>query len=219
MKKNIGISIILSLFTLSLSAQSAWLSTNFGFSRGYEAATINDTESYAAVNSVGADMFMWVIDYYDDFGLYVQGSTYFPQTARPGPQGTETIANYSLYDFIASFGFTAGPALRLEFTDETEVLFGFGGHLSVLTGFYEKYVSGSGTVNFSIISMNLGIGSNLSINYYLDEEIYMTMGFIFNYDFFNYFSVTLNNTTDDVVPDDYSYITLNPFIGFGLFVY
>lgn len=228
--------LLLSLITLQATAQSVMMMTNFGISRAYEAVSLENTknssgtyinnvgnvtyasESYGAMNSLGADFQMYLLDEDEGFGFFLQFSTYFPLSARLGPDSSTKKTTYANYSRINKLGGIFGLAANMRISDQLSVLFGTGLHIMLFSCSYEQYYSGYGYKDHDVDALNLGIGSNLIINHYLDDEVFIYGGMSFIYDFANFTTTKKHTTTTDYTPGSYSFIIFNPQIGIGVFL-
>jgi len=215
MKKLFLVSILIAgIGTKAFSLSEAWLSFGFEYGNLFETATDGDNTAKTYMVSPGINLNVYSFWNGKDVGLFVHDIFAFPQKGTLEINGSKTTVDFSTYDFIMQVGIIIGPGFRCNINDNLKLQFGIGFSFMELGASYRH-----GTVSFSELSFNFGIGGDIGIKYNITDIFFLNIGSIITFDFANYTSVSSSFVNASDWAKDYSMFGLRPYICIGVNLY
>lgn len=203
MKNRFGLIVILTLAVSAMAfANENRLSMGFEYGNFFEKRTDNgvDIETYkGSPGFVFSGYHLW-----DNFGFFHSHSLLFPTNISSKTDGYEDFIQYNL---------TAGPAFKVAFTDKLDMNLGIG----ISAG----YVFGE--LNDKKLSqVNLGVGGDVGISFFANKRMYVNIGSLVSYHFFNITKIGYEYDDDDDYLEDiektrnYNMAGVRPYIKIGI---
>ncbi|MDR2490149.1 MAG: hypothetical protein LBD20_01955 [Spirochaetaceae bacterium] len=148
-------------------------------------------------------------------GLFFHFSFLFPVLLEKKTGGTEAKVDLSYYDFLfqasallgAGFRFDVGGAFRLNLGVGPEI-FGLLARAEKKSDLYSAY-------NYSLSSLNIGIGTVVEISLEALAPFYIALGTVLSYNFLNYTVVSSPNINQNGWAKEYALFSVRPYICFG----
>jgi hypothetical protein len=166
MKKNIVLAGIF-IFCINTMTFSFEGRHSFGFAYGniFETRTDGGIDIETYIGSPGFELagyFFW-----NDVGFFFNNSFLFPKSVT---------ANIDAYDYFFHYNFIIGPAFKIGFTEKLDMSLGLGFSLGPTTGEYNDN---------SLSLFNVGIGGDIGLSWFINKSVYINIGSILSYSFFN----------------------------------
>jgi hypothetical protein len=123
--------------------------------------------------------------FWDNFGFFFNNSFLFPSNIKTNIDG---------YNYGFMYNFIIGPAYKITFTPKMDMTLG--------VGFSLGPVVGEPTTLF-----NVGIGGDIGISYFLNKYVYINIGSVLSYHFWNRSSTdtgTYDQEGDEIDISEYS---------------
>ncbi|NBK24738.1 MAG: hypothetical protein EOM68_22270 [Spirochaetia bacterium] len=201
--KKLGV-VLLVLLQCSVYAGEGTLSVGMQYGLMLEKVSTGATTNSMTLHSYGGNLRATNFSENSNMGIFVNDSFLFPQGGKIN--GTNfTLENV---DFAFLLGMTLGPVYRKSLDQTKTAYIGIGPSFQQFTLIDEQ--SGS--------SMNIlfGIGSDFGCTFALSETNFIHLGMQIDYSFAIYSLV--NNRSGVWHDEDYSNVTVRPYIGIGMVV-
>lgn len=220
MKKRVfPLVLLVGINTVCFSLAEGWLSLGFEYGNFFERTSDGGNTVQSYIGSPGINLNIYGFWNGMNVGIFVHDIFAFPQTGNSVINGVNTDINFSAYDFVMQTGIILGPGFRYNFTDKLKLQCGIGFSVLGTAGDYRESIPGYGTIGFSIVSYNLGIGCDMGIKYDITNVFYINIGSILTFDFASYTSFTSSFGNTSEWAKDYFMFGLRPYISIGINLY
>jgi len=202
MIKRIFIFTTLCLFNGIVSSQTmSQLSVGFEEANSFETNTNHDL---LYIPSLGIDLTDYTF-FNRNFGVFMHTELLFPISS-----------DFQIYDSSIEAGVLFGPSFRIPISSVFEVVFGIGFDVSGTFIRYTKDIKSFGQIRYERNELNLGLGGDIRVKWFINKIFYINAGGIFSWYFSNYSSVISNYGDYAKFAQNYSMFSLNPYVGIGL---
>jgi len=140
-----------------------------------------------------------------NFGVFVHTELLFP-----------VLRDFQIYDSSIVIGALFGPSLRIPLNSVFDVVFGIGFGISGTSIRYTQDTRSFGQINYERNELNLGLGGDVRIKWFISNIFYINAGSILSCYFINYSSVISKYGDYAGFTQNYYMFSLNPYIGIGL---
>lgn len=179
-KKNIVlIGFLMLCVNITAFSFESRLSFGFEFGNTFETRTDRGIDIETYMGSPGVDLSGYY--FWDNIGFFINNSFLFPNIVK---------TNIDVYDYFFQYNFIIGPAFKIRFNEKTDMTLGLGFSLGPTIGENN---------NISMSLFNLGIAGDIGLNYFINKIVYISIGSIFSYHFFN---VTKTDTGEYILDGD-----------------
>jgi hypothetical protein len=141
------------------------LSFGFEFGNTFEKRTDGGIDIETYLSSPGIDLSGYLL--WNNFGFFFNNSFLFPNLITTNIDG---------YDYFFQYNFIIGPAFKIGFTEKLDMTLGLGFSLGPTVGKYNDN---------SLSLFNVGIGGDIGLSYFINKSVYINIGSILSYHFFN----------------------------------
>jgi hypothetical protein len=211
--------LITGISTMAFSLSESWSSFGFEYGNFFETASdgANTAKTYMASPGINLNVYSFWNGM--DVGLFVHDIFAFPQRGTLEINGNKTYVDLSVYDFIMQVGIIIGPGFRYSINDNLKLQFGIGLSFMELVGTYSQYIPYYGTVSYSQLSFNFGIGCDIGIKYDITDTFFLNIGSIITLDFASHSSISSSYGNASNLAKDYFMFGLRPYICIGFNMY
>jgi hypothetical protein len=180
MNKKLGFVVILTLAASVMGFSNENL-LSFGFEYGnfFEKRTEGGVDIETYRGSPGFNFSGYHL--WDNFGFFHSHSFLFP---------TNISSNIEGYDYFFQYNVIFGPAFRIMFNEKMNMNLGIGVNLGPVVGEFN---------NKKLTQFNLGIGGDIGISFFVNKMVYVNIGSLVSYHFFN---ITSIGTGEYEIDDD-----------------
>jgi len=140
-----------------------------------------------------------------NFGVFVHTEILFP-----------VLRDFQIYDRSIVIGTLFGPSFRIPLNSVFEAIFGIGFGVSGTFIRYNQNAGSSGQINYERNELNLGLGGDVQIKWFISNTFYMNAGNILSCYFCNHSFITSKYGGYAGFTQNYCMFSLNPYIGIGL---
>lgn len=221
-RTRLGLTVLL-LVTASMSVFAEtenWIYGGFEYSKAYETQQPGGIVVHSSMDSIGANLSGFTFWNRGNIGLYVHDSFLFPKSGTVTANGQTYSADLTTYDFLTEIGLIIGPGFRYTFGQAGALYGGLGLHGMEMVGRNSQYVSGYGTVDYSLSSFNIGVGTDVGLKVDLGSTVALVGGVSVVYDPINYTSTSSNYLgSTQQWSSNYSLVAVDPYLGIGINFY
>ena len=201
----------------SVSAETeSWLYGGFEYSKAFETTHSSGSVIHSTMDSVGANLSAFTFWNRGDIGLYTHDSFLLPRSGTISAAGQTYSADLTAYDSLYDLGIVVGPGFRRPLSKSATLYGGVGMHGMELLADKSLYISGVGTVQYSELAFNIGLGADAGIKVDLGTAVSFVWGVSAVYDPLNYTSISTSYSGSTAQrSSDYSFISVDSYVGFG----
>jgi hypothetical protein len=218
LKKYFVLVLLVGIGPTVYSLSETWVSFGFEYGNFFEKSydVINTAKSYISSPAINLNVYQFYNG--TNTGLFIHDIFAFPKSGTIVLNGKKDKVDFSAYDFIMQVGIVIGPGFRYSFSNKLKLQFGIGFSALETTSFYSAYNSSYGTIDYSRISFNFGIGGDIGLKYDITNTFFVNIGSILGYDFASFTSLDSSKESTAVWASNYSMLHLRPYftIGFNL---
>jgi hypothetical protein len=156
------------------------------------------------IPSVGINLTNYVF-FNGNFGVFLHTDLLFPVSG-----------NFQIYDSSIVISALIGPSFRIPIYSAFEAAFGVGFDVSGTFIRYAHDTKSFGQEKYERNELNLGLGGDIRIKYFISKTFYVNAGSILSWYFSNYSSVISKYGDYARFAQNYSMFSVNPCIGIGL---
>jgi hypothetical protein len=200
-KRTVTFAILIFIDTLIFSQTITQLSIGFEDSNSFEKNANHDS---LFIPSLGVDLTDYTF-FNGNFGAFIHTVFIFPVSR-----------GFQIYDNSVMASALIGPAYKLPIDSNFEIVFGLGFSVSGMFYRYSRDTQSSGRIKYERNEVNLGIGGDIQVKWFLYRSLYINIGSILSWDFSNYSSVISRYGDYARFTEKYSMFSLNPYLGIGL---
>jgi hypothetical protein len=192
------------LFLLVFFNGIVFAQTTNQLSVGFEAANSFETNINNYIPSIGFDLTDYTF-FNKNFGAFIHTELLFP------------VSNdFQIYDSSIAIGILIGPSFKVPINSAFEIAFGVGFDVSGTFIKYTRDTKSFGQINYERNELNLGLGGDIRIKYFISKLFYINAGSILSLYLSNYSSVISKYGGYARFAQNYSMFSVNPYIGIGL---
>jgi hypothetical protein len=174
---------------------------------GFEAANSFETNInhyLLYIPSIGIDLTDYTF-FNKNFGVFIHTELLFPVSS-----------DFQIYDSSIAIGILIGPSFKVPINSVFEIAFGVGFDVSGTFIKYTRDTRSFGQINYERNELNLGLGGDIRIKYFISKLFYINAGSILSLYLGNYSSVISKYGDYARFAQNYSMFSINPYIGIGL---
>jgi hypothetical protein len=174
---------------------------------GFEAANsfeTNENHYLIYIPSIGIDLTDYTF-FNKYFGVFIHTELLFPVSS-----------DFQIYDSSIVIGILIGPSFNVPINSAFDITFGIGFNVSGTFIRYTRDTKSFGQINYERNELNLGLGGDIRIKYFIRKLLYINVGSILSLYLSNYSSVISKYGDYARFAQNYSMFSINPYIGIGI---
>jgi hypothetical protein len=207
--------LIVGINSIGFSLSETWFSLGFEYGNSFENTSSGGNSASSYMGSPGINLNVYQFWNNMNVGIFVHDIFAFPQKITSEINGVKIDADLSVYDFLMQVGIIIGPGFRYSFNDRLKLQYGIGFSFMETAGAYNEYIPGYGTIGFSLLAFNFGIGGDIGIKYDITDVFFINIGSILTFDFANHTSLKSSYGNASDWAKNYSMFGLRPYICIG----
>ena len=207
--------LLVGIGTSVYSLSETWFSFGFEYGNFFENSSDAGNTAQSYMGSPGINLNAYQFWNGMNVGLFVHDIFAFPKNGTTEINGKKFETDFSVYDFIMQVGIIIGPGFRYSFNDKLKLQFGIGFSFLETAASYSEYSYYYGTLSYSVLAFNFGIGGDIGIKYDITDIFYINIGSILSIDFANHTSIDSSIGSVSDWAKNYSMFHLRPYICIG----
>jgi len=221
MRQLLLILILIAVATPVFSESESSIGLGFGWGNFFENTKEDGDAIKTYVGSPGITLDSFQFWNGHNIGLFANVGFLFPTKMTMDINGAKNSVDLSLYDFLFQDSIMIGSGFRYNINERFTLLCGLGLDFLMTFGKYTRETFLFSNVTYSMLTISLGIGSDIGIKFDITDIVFIKLGSTLAYDFLCYSSASSNVSSVSVSgwASNYSMFSFRPYLCIGLNIY